>query len=981
MNKKQCLLVVAFFALISLVGCTSSSDKYATKTATDANGYTYEYVENDPAGARIYTLENGLKIYLSVNEDKPRIQTLIAVRAGSKDDPRENTGQAHYFEHMMFKGSSSLGTKDWEKERVLIQQISDLFELRCQTTDEAERTRIYAQIDSLSQIASQYAIANEYDKVCSMIGATGTNAWTSYDETVYVNEIPSNEIERWALTESDRFNNLVLRLFHTELETVFEEFNMGQDSDNRRMFSTTMANMFPKHPYGISVIGKGEHLKNPSMESIVKFKNDFYVPNNMAVCMSGDLDFEATVKIIDQYFGSMKANENLPKTVCEVEEPITATSEIEVSGPERESVTVAFRTEGNKSKQADYLTMISAILSNGQAGLMDLNLTKKQEVMYAYANAMALNDYGLFMLGGAPREGQTLEQVKDLLLAELDKVKKGEFEEWLLEAIVNEAKLSQIEAIDGNYVAYGFVDAFIANKEWADVVSAHDEMAKITKEEIVAFANEFFTDNYLVTYKRMGVADDVMHMEKPVITALTIDRNSQSKFVEELAAIKVSEIQPVFVDYKAKIKTTELAKGLELNYIKNEKNDIATLYYIIKMDKKNNKLLPIALDYMEYLGTETKTIDDLSKEWYRLGVNYSIGTGSDLCYVVVSGLDENLNEAAKLMEEVMKSYKPDQDVYNEYVNGILKNRDNAKLNKNSILWGGLMNYSKYGEKSSFTDIISEEELKAIDPKTLTDLVAGLFNYEHLSFYYGPREESGVAELIKTTHNVTGEYSPIPEATVYPELEYTEPEILFVNFDMVQTMIGISSKDTKFDASIIPATTMFNEYYGGSMSSIVFQEIREAKGLAYSCFAAYNQARDLEHSNYITGFLSTQPDKMKEALDALTGLLNTMTASDVAFNNSKEAIIKKMNTERIIKDDIFWNYLSLQKIGLENDPRETTYAAVENMTMNDIQAFFDNRVKGKHYDILVIGDRNKIDFNLLKNYGNVKELTLEQVFNY
>ncbi|PLX09386.1 MAG: hypothetical protein C0596_02260 [Marinilabiliales bacterium] len=206
-------------------GCVNKDDS-RTKTATDSNGYTYEYVEGDPSNARIYTLDNGLKVYLAVNKDEPRIKTLIAVRAGAKNDPRETTGLAHYFEHMMFKGTSKIATLDWEKEGALIAEISDLFELRCQTDDPAEKERLYAEIDSLSTVAAQYAVANEYDKICAVIGATGTNAWTSYEETVYVNEIPSNETERWCKTEAERFENLVLRLFHTELETVFEEFNM-----------------------------------------------------------------------------------------------------------------------------------------------------------------------------------------------------------------------------------------------------------------------------------------------------------------------------------------------------------------------------------------------------------------------------------------------------------------------------------------------------------------------------------------------------------------------------------------------------------------------------------------------------------------------------------------------------------------------------------------------------------------------------------
>ena len=958
-----------------------NKDESRTKTATDSNGYTYEYVEGDPSNARIYTLENGLKVYLAVNKDEPRIQTLIAVRAGAKNDPRETTGLAHYFEHMMFKGTSKIATMDWEKEGALIAEISDRFELRCETDDQAEKDRLYAEIDSLSTLASKYAIANEYDKICAVIGATGTNAWTSYEETVYVNEIPANETERWCKTEAERFENLVLRLFHTELETVYEEFNMIQDRDSRKTFTKVMEKLFLKHPYGINVIGKAEHIKNPSMENIMQFKADYYVPNNIAICMSGDLDFEETIKMIDKYWGHMEPNDNIPEFTFEEEDARTAIDEVNVFGPERESVSITYRTPGNKSKEAKYLTMIGEILNNGKAGLIDLDLVKKQKVMSAYAYGWAMNDYGVFQMGGTPRQDQTLEDVADLVLAELEKVKNGEFDEWLLEAIVNDMKLQRIRAVEGNTIAYYFVDAFISGKPWEEVVFEVEEYEKITKQELIDFANEFFVDNYVVVYKRLGEDTTAVHIEKPKITPLEINRTEESEFMTELKSIEPEDIEPVFVDFKEKIETKNIVDGLEFNYIKNESNDIFSMYYIFDMGKNNNKLLPIAINYLKYLGTQDKTIDDLQKEWFRLGVNFNVFASDDKCYVYVNGLDENMEAAVKLMEEIFAKVQSDPEVYNDYVDGIMKSRQDSKLNKNSILWGGLYNYSVYGKKSSFTDIVSQDELLALDPEMLTDLIKDLLNYQHKIFYYGPRESEKVCDLIKANHNVSGDYKAIPEAVEYPELDYDQPKILFVDYDMVQTMIAVVSKDVEFDKSLMPIASMFNEYYGGSMSSIVFQEIRESKGLAYSSYAGYRQAAEQGKSNYVFGFLGTQPDKMKEALDALTGLLNELALSEESFDNSKEALIKQYNTDRIVKQNIFWTYESNKKKGIDYDIRKDIYENVQNYKLNDVESFFNEHIKGKNYDILVIGNKSRIDFNLLRSYGQVKELSLEEVFNY
>ena len=196
--------------------------------------YKYETVKGDPLKAKIYTLDNGMKVYMTVNKEQPRIQANIAVKVGGKNDPSETTGLAHYFEHLMFKGTPNFGTADYEAEKVLLDQIEALFEVYRVTEDETERAAIYHQIDSISYLASDYFIPNEYDKLMSFIGSEGTNAYTSTDMTVYVEQIPSNQIENWARIQADRFANPVIRGFHTELETVYEEKNMSLTKDFRK---------------------------------------------------------------------------------------------------------------------------------------------------------------------------------------------------------------------------------------------------------------------------------------------------------------------------------------------------------------------------------------------------------------------------------------------------------------------------------------------------------------------------------------------------------------------------------------------------------------------------------------------------------------------------------------------------------------------------------------------------------------------------
>lgn len=972
---------IVFLLALFLFAACSNNTGYKTITKTDDNGYQYEMVTNDPMNARIYTLENGMKVYLSKNPDLPRIMTLIVARVGSKNDPNETTGLAHYFEHIMFKGSDEIGTTNWEEEKKVIAQISDMYEKHKATDDEKEKAEIYQVIDSLSQEAAKYAVANEYDKSVNAIGASRTNAFTSYEVTAYINEIPKNELDRWLILESERFRDPVLRLFHTELETVYEEFNMGQDHDGRQASYKIYETLFKNHPYRIPIIGRGKDLKNPSMVNIVNFKNQYYVPNNMAICLMGDLDFEETIQAIDKHWKDHEPNPDIPEFTFTPEEPITEPVISEVYGPDKEFVRIAFRSKGNLTKEAKYLTLIDMILSNSQAGLIDLNLIKSQKIQRAYTNYNAMNDYGIFSLVGFPRSEQSLEEVSDLLLAEIENVKQGNFDDWLIEAVLNDFKLSELKRNEANWGVFTFLNAFIANIPWEEQVKEFDVLAQITKEELVVFANEFFKDNYALVYKRTGENKDKMMVEKPPITPFDVNRDAESEFFTNFKNAEPENVEPQFIDFETTLKSEKLSDGVDYYYAKNPSNQLAYIYYNVEMGSHHIKKLPIAFNYLKYIGTNEYSLEDLSKEFYKFGISYNASSSSDRSYVYVSGLDENLDKGLELLEHIITNAVVDQDAYDKVVEKILKDRANNKLNKSTILWRGMFSYAKHGEVNPFNDIISEEELRKIDPQELIDLIKDVFNHEHKVFYYGPKTQEEAKQLIATYHITDKEFKEIPEKREYPDMEYTESKVFFCDYDMVQSHLILLSKDKIFDAKDLPQIALFNEYFGGSMSSIIFQEFRESAGLAYSAYAGYRNPSRKDYPNYVYGFIATQPDKIEIALNKFNTLLNEIPLSENAFENAKEAIVKRINTQRIIKDKIYWTYMKNKDLGIYYDYRKDVYDFANNASFEDMEKFFNENVKGKTYTYVVLGKKDEVDFNVLKKFGKVEELTLEQIFNY
>ena len=942
--------------------------------------YKYESVPNDPMKARIYTLPNGMKVYLSVNKDRPRIQTYIGIRVGGKNDPHETTGLAHYFEHLMFKGTSKFGTSDFDAEKVYLDEIEQLFEVYRNTTEELQRKAIYAQIDSVSQLASKIAIPNEYDKLMSSIGSTGTNAFTSYDVTAYIENIPSNEVENWTKIQFERFSDPIIRGFHTELETVYEEYNMSLTRDSRKVWDEILSTLFENHPYGKqTILGSGDHLKNPSITNIKNYFNTYYVPNNMAICMAGDLDPDATIAILTKYFGKLESKP-LPELKFSPEKEITQPIQKEVVGLEAENVNIAYRGPAANSTDMDKLQLISYLLNNGKAGLIDLNLVQKQKTLRAGCYVNDLADYSVFQFYGTPKEGQSLDEVRDLLLSQIELVKKGEFDDNLLEGIINNFRLDKYyQQQEPGYAANMFLDAFISNKNWSDVINMVDNLEKVTKQDIVDFSNKFFKENYVAVYKVKGNPDNPK-IEKPVITPITANRDMESDFLKEIKASQVKPIEPVFLDYTKDFKKLSAKNNVEVMYIQNKTNPLFQLYYVFDMGNNNDKALGTAFSYLNYLGTSTKTAEEIKSELFQLACSFNVSSTEDRVYVSVDGLSDNFDKAMALLEDRLADAQLDQNAYNNLVIDVLKNRSNAKLNQQSI-FSMLTNYAQWGPKSARTNILSESELKSMNPGDLIEKIKELKNYQHRILYYGPLSETQLLEAINNNHAMADNLQPVPEVVKFTEQPTNENAVLLAHYDAKQVYMSMNFLGVTFDKNIEPIRNLYNTYFGGSMNGIVFQEMREARGLAYSAYANYARPSKPDRSYFMNAFIATQNDKVKEAVDAFNSILNDMPESEKAFDIAKESIITNLRTSRILRADIMWNYISNQEFGYQTDTRREQFEKIPQMTLSDVKAFQEKYIKDKAYNYCILGDTKDLDMNLLSSFGKIKTLTLEEIFGY
>lgn len=973
--KKICFTAIGLVSL-SVMAQTSP---YEWKEANSA-GYTYRYVSNDPMKTRFYKLKNGLTVILSATNKEPRIQAYIAVKAGSKTDPSTNTGLAHYLEHMLFKGTDKYGTLDWEKEKPELDKIDALYEQYNKTTDDNQRKAIYHQIDSISGVASKSSIANEFDKLMAAMGGQNINAHTSFEETVYKADIPATSIDKYIAVEAERFRNPVFRIFHTELEAVYEEKNRSLDVDGRKVIEKLFAELFKNHNYGQqTTIGTIEHLKNPSLVEIRKYYNTYYVPNNMAIVWSGDFNPDEVIKKIDKAFAYMKPKP-VPQYRFAEEAAITAPVELEVLGPDAENLTIGYRLPGIKHKDALLADLVGQILTNGKAGLMDLNLVKKQKLLRAGAQAYTLIDYGILFLSGAATQGQSLEDVKGLVLGEIENLKSGNFDDNLIPSIINNLKKNVILATE----SYGsrasmLYAAFTSEEDWKNQVAYVEKLSKITKQDIVDFANKYLQNNYVAVYKRKGEDKTIVKVDKPSITPVETNNGKQSPFVQAVNQMPATAIKPVWINYSKDLQKGKLGPARIL-YVHNNSNSIFRLRYRFDLGTWNDKKMSLAAQYLSFLGTDKKSAENITKEFYKIACSFNISAGNEYTTVMIEGLQENFDKAVALFEELLANCQPDEAALTALKARLNKSRSDAKANKSAIL-SGLTMYARYGAKNPYNTGLSNDDIAGITAADLVERLHRLNQYPHQVLYYGPQPLPALTASLKKLHPVPASFKAAPEKMVFMPIQQTANKVLFADYKMVQAETRWIRNSTPFDADELALTEVFNSYFGGGMGALVFQTIRESKALAYSTFAFYVAPEKRDDPFYTMAYVGSQADKFNEATAAMNELLNQLPEVQSNLDFAKTSVKKDIETQRITQDGIIMNFLDAEQKGLNEDVRIKKYATVDKIGINELKAFHAKNLAGKFYTYAIVASEQNLKKEDMEKLGEVKKLSLEEIFGY
>ena len=923
---------------------------------------------------REYILDNGLTVWLNEDHNQPNIFGAIVVKAGSRDCP--NTGVAHYFEHIMFKGTENIGTVDYTAEKVFLDQIADKYDQLTATKNEIQRNEIQREINDLSVLAADYVIPNEFDKLISKYGGTNLNAGTSYDYTAYHNTFSPQYIEQWAEINSERLLSPVFRMFQTELETVYEEKNRRDDMMFNQAMEKAFEIYFHPHPYAYPIIGSAESLKNPSLSEMRKFFEKYYVANNMGLMISGDFDSEKILPIISKAFSRIPCGEKQEREAVTI--PFFHGREkhkVKIPIPLMKVMAMGFRGVPANHPDQSALNIAIAILNNSNGtGYLD-QLMVRRKLMGAMAGGEALNEAGMLGFIIIPRLViQTYKAAEKLVWREINRVRNGDFSEEMFESLKQEQLrryITELGDIDSR--SQIMVRLFTQGKTWDDYVGELRRTDSLTKEDVVQIANKYLNNNYLLIRKKTGKYMKE-YLPKPNFAPIVPKHsNATSKYAQNLEKLPIQDVNIRFLDFENDTQTIALTSKATLYVTNNPVNTIFTLKIAYAIGTLEDPKIKILASYLSLLGTEKHSFNEYRTKLQQIGSLMHFDTDHNHFIISVSGFDKYLEETISVLSEFLQHVKYDSKKLKTLIDDA-KVGEKAFFKSSGEIADALFEYVQYGTKSQYLNKPSIKDLKQLRGRDLLSLFHRIQKVECNLHYCGKKSASFVSEAIRQyipLNNVT-EASNIP---VYREpVVYDKPLVFFYDMhDVSQNILYSYQVGTPLSSQNDRVTArLFSEYFGGGMSSLIFQEIREFRSYAYQTSGGIQLTpfcQSDKPSAFIT-HLSTQSDKTIDALTVLESLIRRMPAHPEKIEPIIQSVINQTNNEYPSFREISTKIAKYKQVGHNSDPNRNLLQKIKNMNIDDVIKFHEEHIKHKTLVYAMVGDSMKINMSKLSTFGDI-----------
>lgn len=930
-----------------------------------------------------HKLKNGLTVWLNEDHSQPKVFGAVVVKAGAKDCP--DTGIAHYFEHMMFKGTDKIGTVDYDAEKTLLDSIALKYDELAATEDEAARSQIQKEINELSIRSSDYVIPNEFNRLISKYGGSGLNAATSYDATIYFNTFSPQYMSQWAEINSERLLNPVFRLFQSELETVYEEKNMYGDFIGGPVMDRLLARYFAPHPYAYPIIGSTKNLKNPRLTEMRKFFEEYYVASNMGLILSGDFDTEAVLPVLEKTFSRIRPGE-APKHDIVALPPFKGKEKMKIKFPVPLVKAMGMGFRGVPANHEDQVALAVAVnmLNNANGtGFLD-KLMVDRKIMASMAMNESMNEAGILAVAVIPKlMFQTYGGAEKLVWKEINRVKEGDFSDEIFNSLKQEQRrqyASNLENIDSR--ARIMMSLYSQGKSWEDYLQEVSGIDALTKEDVVRVARKYFSENYLCVTKTTGKYPKD-NLTKPDFSPI-VPKNSEasSEYAKQLEQLPVQEVKLRFIDFQKDVETVSLTPLATLYATANPVTDIFTLNLVYQVGTLEQPKLMHLANYLQFLGTDSLSFHEFRTRLQVLGSTISFDATDKQFFMRITGFDKHFKETVQLAGDFIRHVKADDKQIRQVINDA-KVTEKAFFESSDNIANALLEKVKYGEQSRFLTKLSLSEVKKLKGKELLDAFVQVRQTECDLLYCGTLPVAQVREEIEAS-------LPLKEITVAVNApyhrdakKYDKPTVYFMDMPTASQSIvyGYAKGEVTDDAWSRHAARLFSVYFGGDMSSLMFQEIREFRSLAYRVSGRYilpPHKLEGKVGEFVT-MLSTQSDKTLDALGIMNSLIHEMPEKEERISTVKQSIVNQVNNDFPSFREVPEKVAGFRRNGFDNDPSEALLSGISDMDMKDIIRFYRHNVRLKPVVYVIVGNSRRIDMKQLETYGNVIRLRKKDIY--
>ncbi len=932
-----------------------------------------------------FQLDNGMRVWLNEDHSQPKVFGAVVVNAGAKDCP--NTGIAHYFEHILFKGTEDIGTVDYASEKPWLDSISSKYDLLSRTTDPAGRDVIQKDISRLSQKAGEYAIPNEFNRLISKYGGTELNAGTSWDFTYYHNMFTPQYMEQWCQLNSDRLINPVFRLFQGELETVYEEKNMYSDNMISTALEKILAELFGDRPYAYPVIGSTENLKNPKLSDMQAFYEKYYVANNMGLILCGDFDASNIKPLLERTFGRIRNGVAPVRGASPLPDiPLERTVEIKLPIPLISAELLAFKGCTEYDPDANALDMAMSLLTNGKAGMLD-SLVNEHVVLMSASLPQRFNDAGVNLLAIIPNLLSSTKKAEQVCLQQVARLCDGDFSDASLDMLKLEMKREaskELETISSR--ASKMVDVMSTGRSWQSYLDKVAAIDHVTKAQVVAAANKYFKAPFVRFKKKMGSypKDKVSQPDyRPVIPK---NKNAESSYSKKLSEMAVADKSPRILNLEKDATITPLSSQATLYSVSNPYNDLFTLTLSYNRGTKADRRLQHVDVLLNNIGTDSLSRQQLMSALQRLGADVTFECDKSAFEITLAGIDKNFEATAQLLGHFMSHAQTNEKSLKQVRDG-KKSDDKSFGEDNKEVMMALLNKVRYGDRSPLLTHLTRKEVNSLTGEELLQAFREVFQSNCAISYSGNLPESTVATILRK-HLPVSESQKAYQDYYEESIGYDEPLVYI--YDMPksrQTLLFTYEQQPALPTQSARAPfILFSDYFGGGMSSVLFQEVREFRSMAYSTQAAGSAPPLNRHGKKPVSFytiVGTQADKAMDAISLVDSLLHDMPVSEINFNSAKQEEINSIYTDFPSFRDIGMSIASLRRSGYTQDPNAGWSELFPKVSMSDMKEYYEKNVKhnDQHRVLCIVGNKKKLDLKALSKYGKVVFVKKKELYKF